>query len=58
MLIAPSDKPSAEEIDREQYDQWRYHYPKYDTTQLWAKVPSQGLSDMLVDALNEKKEEQ
>jgi len=44
-----ADKLSADEIDREQYDQWRYHYPKYDTTQLWAKVPSQELSDALVE---------
>lgn len=49
-----ADKLSAGEIDREQYDQWRYHYPKYDTTQLWAKVPSQKLSDMLIDTLNKK----
>lgn len=53
-----ADKLSAGEIDREQYDQWRYHYPKYDTTQLWAKVPSQELSDALLeqfkDQLNDK----
>ena len=45
-----ADKLNAKEIDKEQYDQWRYHYPKYDTTQLWAKVPSQELSDTLVEA--------
>ena len=44
-----ADKLNAEEIDREQYDQWRYHYPKYDTAQLWTKVPSQELSDALVE---------
>ena len=53
-----ADKLSAGEIGREQYDQWRYHYPKYDTTQLWAKVPSQELSDALLeqfkDQLNDK----
>ncbi|HCR06857.1 MAG TPA: transcriptional regulator, partial [Ruminococcaceae bacterium] len=27
---------------------WRYHYPEFDTTQIWAKVPSQALSDALV----------
>ena len=43
-----ADKLSADEIDREQYDQWRYHYPKYDTTQLWAKVPSQELNNNLL----------
>ena len=39
---------------REDYDRWRYNYPKYDTTQRWAKVPSQELSDALVDALRDK----
>lgn len=41
-------------IDREQYDQWRYHYPKYDTTQQWAKVPPQELSDILVETFKDK----
>ena len=48
-----ADKLSSEEISREEYDRWRYYYPKYDTTQLWAKVPSQGLSDALVDAFKD-----
>ena len=39
------------EITREDYDRWRYNYPQYDTVQQWAKVPSQALSDFLVDAL-------
>lgn len=43
----------AGEITQEEYDRWRYHYPEFDTTQCWARVPSQGLSDMLVEALNE-----
>lgn len=42
------------EISKEQYDQWRYNYPKYDTTQLWAKVPSQELSDAMVEAFKDK----
>ena len=49
-----ADKLNAKEIDREQYDQWRYHYPKYDTTQLWAKVPSQELSDALVEQFKDQ----
>lgn len=49
-----ADKLSAAEIDREQYDQWRYHYPKYDTTQLWAKVPSQEFSDALVEQFKDQ----
>lgn len=49
-----ADKLSAKEIDREQYDQWRYHYPKYDTTQLWAKIPSQELSDALAEQFKDQ----
>ena len=41
----------AGEITQEEYDRWRYRYPEFDTTQRWAKVPSQELSDMLVDEL-------
>ena len=48
-----ADKLNAEEISREDYDNWRYHYPKFDTTQIWAKVPSQELSDALVDAFKD-----
>ena len=51
-------KEKAGEITQEEYDRWRYHYPEFDNTQRWAKVPSQGLSDLLVDALNEKEEKQ
>lgn len=33
----------------EEYDRWRYHYPKYDTSGKFRKVgPSQELSDYLV----------
>ena len=45
-----ADKLSSEEISREEYDNWRYYYPKFDTTQIWAKVPSGELSDALVEA--------
>ena len=52
-----ADKLSADEIDREQYDQWRYHYPKYDTTQRWAKVPSKELSDALIKGLKKQRKD-
>lgn len=35
-------------INREDYDKWRYNYPKYDGTSGYVKVPSQQLSDALV----------
>lgn len=47
------DKLSSEEISKEEYDNWRYHYPKFDTTQRWAKVPSQELSDALVESFKD-----
>ena len=40
------------EITKEQYDQWRYRYPEFDTTQRWAKVTFQELSDALVKELS------
>lgn len=49
-----ADKLSSEEISREEYDRWRYHYPQFDTTQLRAKVPSQELSDALAEQFKDK----
>ena len=37
------------EITKEEYDEWRYKYPELDTSQRWAKVPSQAVSDMLME---------
>ena len=42
------------EITKEQYDEWRYTYPKLDTTQTWAKVPSKEFSNAMVDAFKDK----
>ena len=33
----------AGEISKEDYDKWRYHYPKFDKAQTYVKVPSQDL---------------
>lgn len=49
-----ADKLNADEISQEDYDRWRYYFPKYDATQHWERVPSQGLSDMLVEAFKGK----
>lgn len=49
-----ADKLSAGEISKEEYDRWRYYYPKFDTTQIWAKVPSQELSDALVEMFQDQ----
>lgn len=47
----------AGEISQEDYDRWRYRYPEFSNTPGHAKPISQGLSDMLVDALKEQSEE-
>ena len=41
-------------INREDYDKWRYNYPKYDETSGCVKVPSQQLSDALVETLKDR----
>lgn len=48
-----AEKLKAGEISQEEYDRWRYYYPKYDTVGHWEKVPSRELSDMLLAALKE-----
>ena len=44
------------EISKEEYDRWRYNYPKYDTAQNWARVPSKEFSDALAEAFKDKLE--
>ena len=41
-------------INREDYDMLRYNYPKYDETSGYVKVPSQQLSDALVEAFKNR----
>jgi len=48
----PAFAPLAGEISREDYDRWRYYYPEFDSTQIWAKVPSKDLSDALIQQLS------
>lgn len=47
-------KCKSGEITKDTYDEWRYNYPKYDTTRIWAKVSSQELSDAMVEAFKDK----
>ena len=48
----------AGKISKDQYDDWRYNYPKHvKGTIIWAEVPSEELSDDLVDALKNDTEE-
>ncbi len=50
-----SDKLSSEKISKDEYDNWRYHYLEFDTTQNLSKVPSQELSDALIDTVKKNK---
>ena len=52
---AIAEKYHAGEISRDEYDKWRYYYPRYDGTQITAKLPSQELSDVLATALKDTK---
>lgn len=45
-------KLEAGEISKEEYDRWRYRYPEFDTTGIWAKVPPKQISDWLTEAFN------
>ena len=49
-----SEKYHSGEICREDYDRWRYNYPKYDEASGYVKVPSQELSDAMVEAFKDQ----
>ncbi len=53
-----ADKLENGEISKKEYDEWRYKYPELNIYQRHAKVPSQKLSDYLVQALFDKKKKQ
>ena len=42
------------DINREEYDKWRYNYPKYDENSGYVKVPSQELSDEMIEAFKDR----
>ncbi len=46
----------AGEVSKEEYDHWRYNFPKYERIQGYVQSPSQGLSDMLVEDLKKDSE--
>ena len=39
------EKLKNSEITKEEYDKWRYNYPKHDDTQIFTEVPSQKITD-------------
>lgn len=57
MLLAwaeQSKRMQCGEIPEEEYDNWRYRYPKHDTSDDWVKTPSQELSDAMVEAFKDR----
>ena len=53
-MLFRSEKYRSGEINREDYDKWRYNYPKYDEASGYVKVPPQQLSDALVEAFKDR----
>ena len=49
-----AEKYHSGDISREDYDKWRYNYPKYDAASGYVKVPSQELSDAMVEAFKDR----
>ena len=49
-----AEKYRNAKINREDYDKWRYNYPKYDETSGYVKTPSKQLSDALVEAFKDR----
>jgi transcriptional regulator with XRE-family HTH domain len=49
-----ASKCRSGEITKEEYDEWRYNYPALDKSGMWVKVPSEELSDALVNSVKSK----
>ena len=57
MMIAwaeQAEKYRSIEITKDQYDEWRYNFPKYNNTGDWVKAPSQEVSDAMVKNFKDK----
>lgn len=52
--VQQTEKLRSGEINREDYDKWRYNYPKYDEASGYVKVPPQQLSDAMVEAFKDR----
>ena len=49
-----SEKYHNGDINRDEYDKWRYNYPKYDETSGFVKVPSQEISEAILEPVKDK----
>ena len=49
-----SEKYHNGDINRDEYDKWRYNYPKYDETSGFVKVLSQNFSGAMIEAFKDR----
>ena len=49
-----SEKYHNGDINRDEYDKWRYNYSKYDETSGYVKVPSQEVNEAMLEAFKDK----
>lgn len=49
-----SEKYHNGDINRDEYDKWRYNYPTYDETSNFVKVPSQEVNKAMLEAFKDK----
>ncbi|MGN0446918.1 MAG: helix-turn-helix domain-containing protein [Acutalibacteraceae bacterium] len=49
-----SEKYHNGDINRDDYDKWRYNYPKYDETSGYVKVPLQEVNEAMLEAFKDK----
>ena len=52
-----SEKYHNGDINRDEYDKWRYNYPKYDENSGYVKVQSQEFSDVMTEAFKNRLKE-
>ena len=52
--VEQAEKYRSGEITKDQYDEWRYNFPKDDATGHWAKVASKEFSDAMVEKFKDK----
>lgn len=49
-----SEKYHNGDINRDEYDKWRYNYPKYDKTSDFVKTPSQEVNEAMLEVFKDK----
>ena len=49
-----AEKYHNRDISRDEYDKWRYNYPKYDETSGFVKVPPQNFSGAMIEAFKDR----